>query len=153
MPTKNGLTFKTTLLQIGNNTGICVPDEVVEKLGAGKKPPVQVTVNNFTYRNTIAVMGGKYMISVSAAIRNQTGLKGGDPINVTLELDTAPRTVEVPADFQKLLDKNQKAKAFFETLSNSSKQRYVLPLADAKTEETRQRRMEKAIKDLVDGKK
>jgi bifunctional DNA-binding transcriptional regulator/antitoxin component of YhaV-PrlF toxin-antitoxin module len=147
------VSFNTTILQMGNNTGINVPDEVVEKLGAGKKPPVIVTVNDFTYRNTIAVMGGKFMIGVSADIRSKTGIKGGDKVKVTLELDTKPREVEVPADFQRLLDKNSKARQFFETLSYSNKQRYVLPLGQARTEETRQRRMEKAINDLIEGKK
>lgn len=147
------VSFNTTILQLGNNTGINVPDEVVEKLGAGKKPPVIVTVNDYTYRNTIAVMGGKFMIGVSADIRSKTGIKGGDKVKVTLELDTKPREVDVPADFQRLLDKNSKARQFFETLSYSNKQRYVLPLGQARTEETRQRRMEKAINDLIEGKK
>jgi hypothetical protein len=153
MSVANKVSFNTTILQLGNNTGINVPDEVVEKLGAGKKPPVIVTVNDFTYRNTIAVMGGKFMIGVSADIRSKTGIKGGDKVKVTLELDTKPREVDVPADFQRLLDKNSKARQFFETLSYSNKQRYVLPLGQAKTEETRQRRMEKAINDLIEGKK
>jgi hypothetical protein len=147
------ISFDTTILQLGNNTGINVPDEVVEKLGAGKKPPVIVTVNDYTYRNTIAVMGGKFMIGVSADIRSKTGIKGSDKVKVTLELDTKPREVDVPADFQRLLDENSKAKQFFETLSYSNKQRYVLPIGQAKTEETRQRRMEKAIADLKEGKK
>ena len=147
------ISFATTILQLGNNTGINVPDEVVEKLGAGKKPPVIVTVNDYTYRNTIAVMGGKFMIGVSADIRSKTGIKGGDKVKVTLELDTKPREVDVPADFQQLLNENPKAKQFFETLSYSNKQRYVLPIGQAKTEETKQRRMEKAIIDLSEGKK
>jgi bifunctional DNA-binding transcriptional regulator/antitoxin component of YhaV-PrlF toxin-antitoxin module len=147
------VSFNTTILQLGNNTGINVPDEVVEKLGAGKKPPVIVTVNDYTYRNTIAVMGGKFMIGVSADIRSKTGIKGGDKVKVTLELDTKPREVDVPADFKRLLDKNSKARQFFETLSYSNKQRYVLPLGQARTDETRQRRMEKAINDLIEGKK
>ena len=146
------LSFDTTILQIGNNTGICVPDEVVKKLGAGKKPPVHVTVNDFTYRNTIAVMGGNFMIGVSADIRSKTGIKGGDKVKVTLELDTKPREVEVPADFQQLLNENPKAKQLFDSLSYSNKQRYVLPMGQAKTEETRQRRMEKAIIELSEGK-
>src|SRR3954469_10377290 len=107
------LSFDTTILQIGNNTGICVPVDIVEELGAGKKPPVNVTVNNYTYKNTIAVMGGKFMIGVSADIRSKTGIKGGDKVKVTLELDTKPREVDVPADFQRLLDENPKAKQFY----------------------------------------
>ena len=151
MTASKRLSFDTTILQLGNNTGICVPDEVVEELGAGKKPPVNVTLNDYTYRNTIAVMGGKFMISVSADIRSKTGIKGGDNIKVTLELDTKPREVEVPADFQRLLDENPKAKQFFDTLSYSNKQRYVLPIGQAKTEETRQKRMEKFIIELSEG--
>src|SRR3954471_23256100 len=120
MPDTKKVSFATTILQMGNNTGICVPDEVVEKLGAGKKPPVNVTVNNYTYKNTIAVMGGKFMISVSADIRSKTGIKGGDSVSVTLELDTKPREVEIPSDFQQLLDEHPEAKQFFETLSNSN---------------------------------
>jgi bifunctional DNA-binding transcriptional regulator/antitoxin component of YhaV-PrlF toxin-antitoxin module len=145
--------FETTILQMGNNTGICVPAEVVEKLGAGKRPPVTVTVNNYTYRNTIAVMGGKYMIGVSADIRSKTGIKGGDKVVVALTLDTEKREVIVPPDFKKLLDKNPAAEKFFATLSYSNKQRYVLPIGQAKTDETRQRRMEKAINDLKASKK
>lgn len=145
--------FDTTIIQMGNNTGICVPDEIVQELGAGKKPPVTVTVNNYTYRNTIAVMGGKFMIGVSADIRSKTGIKGGDKVKVSLELDTKPREVDVPADFQRLLEENPKAKQFFETLSYSNKQRYVLPISQAKTGETKQKRMEKAVSDLCEGKK
>lgn len=71
---------------------------------------------------------------------------------MTLELDTKPREVEVPADFQQLLNENPEAKQLFDSLSYSNKQRYVLPIGQAKTEETRQRRMEKAIIELSEGK-
>ncbi len=153
MPENKKLRFTTTILQIGNNTGICVPEDVVEKLGAGKKPPVNVTVNDYTYRNTIAAMGGKFMIGVSADIRSKTGIKGGDEVTVQLELDTQPREVNLPADFKEALEKNINAKNFFEELSYSNKRRYVLPIDDAKTEATRQKRIEKAISDLSEGKK
>lgn len=153
MTDSNKLSFDTTVLQIGNNTGICVPEEIVEKLGAGKKPPVVVTVNNYTYRNTIAVMGGKFMIGVSADIRSKTGIKGGDKVTVALELDTLPREVTLPDDLKEALNKNYSAKKFFEQLSYSNKQRYVLPIGQAKTEVTRQKRIDKAIEDLSEGKK
>lgn len=148
------LKLKTTLLGAGKTaTGLCIPDEIVGKLGAGKNPPVKVTINNYTYRSSIAVMGGKFMLGVSADVRAKTGVKGGDEIEVELELDTEPRTLELPGDFKEALEKDPKAKAFFETLSHSNKQRYVLPLGQAKTEETRLRRIEKAIVDLSMGKK
>lgn len=147
------ISFDTTIHQTGNNTGIIVPEEIVSQLNAGKKPAVNVTVNNYTYRNSIASMGGRFLISVSADIRSKTGIKGGDKVTVTLELDIQPREVVLPADFEKALKANKEAKAFFDTLSYSNKQRYVLPIGEAKTEETRQRRIEKAVKELNEGKK
>jgi len=114
----------------------------------GKKPPITVTINGYTYRNTVAVMGGVYMVGISAEHRKGAGVEGGDTIEVNIELDTKPREVEVPADFQKVLNKNATVKKKFETLSYSKKNGLVLPIKDAKTEETRQRRIEKAI-DLI----
>lgn len=104
-------TFKTTLLTAGKTaTGIKIPPEIIEKLGAGKKPPVKVTINGFTYRSTVAVMGGDYMVGVSAENREGAKVKGGDKIEVSIELDTEPRKLELPAEFKKALDKNAKAK-------------------------------------------
>src|SRR4051794_4306524 len=76
------VTFETTVTATGNNTGIVVPDALVADLGAGKRPPVLVDVNGYRYRSTVGVMGGKHMISISAAVRKDTGLSGGDPIRV-----------------------------------------------------------------------
>ncbi len=145
--------FNTTIFQDGNNTGIVVPEEVVEKIGAGKRPSVHVSLNGFTYRSTIAVMGGKYLIPLSAERRTTAKVKGGDKLEIALELDTEPREVELPDDFRKELSKDKKALAFFEGLSYSAKLRFVLPISQAKTDETRQRRIEKAVTDLKAGKK
>lgn len=134
-------------------TGVKVPDELVRKLGAGKRPPVVVTINGYAYRNTIAVMNGTSTLSVSAEVREKAGLTDGDIITVELELDTQPREVAVPTDLQKELDKNEAARRFFETLSNSNKKRYIIPIELAKAEETRARRIKKAVADLADGKK
>ena len=148
------LKFKTTLLQAKKTaTGVEVPEHIVEKLAAGKRAPVKVTINGYTYRNTIAVMNGMYMLSVSADVRAKSGVAGGDKIEVQLELDREPREVEVPADLQKALSKNAAAKQFFETLSNSNKKRFTIPIEQAKTPETRNRRIEKAISELSAQKK
>lgn len=123
----------TTLLQAKKTaTGIQIPPALVEQLGAGKRPPVKVSINGHTYRSTIAAMGGIFMPGVSADVREKAGVKGGDKIVVELELDTATREVTVPADLQKAMKKNLKAQAFFDTLSFSNKQRYVLPIETAK---------------------
>ena len=145
--------YDTTILQIGNNTGIEVPPSVIEALGGGKKPAVIVTIGSFSYRSSVAVMGGKYLISLSAERRAASGLKGGDLIQVELQLDTAPREVTVPDDLAAALAAEPEAKAFFESLSYSNQSRHVLSITDAKTPETRQRRVDKAIEMLRAGKK
>lgn len=140
--------FETTMFQTGNNTGIEVPPEIVEALGGGKRPPVTVSVNGFEYRSTVAPMGGKFLIPFSSDKRAATGIAGGDPITVELELDTAPRTVEVPAELQAALDAAPAAKAAYEALSPSRKKAIVTGVESAKAEDTRRRRIEKAVGEL-----
>jgi len=146
------VTFETTVAASGNNTGIVVPDEVIEQLAAGKRPPVLVNVNGYEYRNTVGVMGGKHMISISAAVRQETGLKGGDPIHVTLTVAQTPRGVDVPDDFAVALSSDTEARAFFEKLPNSLQRYHVDSINAAKTAATRQRRIEKAVSLFREGK-
>jgi hypothetical protein len=144
--------FRTTILQTDKTaTGIRVPDEVVAALDSGKRPAVTVTINGFTYRSTIAVMGGVFMVGVSAENRAGAGVKGGDEVDVDVELDTAPREVTVPADFAAALEAEPAARVTFERLSYSNKSWHVLQVTGAKTEETRQRRIAKSIDALREG--
>ncbi len=134
-------------------TGLEVPAEVVESLGSSKKPAVSVTINGYTYRSTIASMSGRYMLPVSAENRAGAKVAAGDEVEVEVELDTAPREVTMPPDFAAALDRDAEAKQFFEKLAYSHKLRHVLAINEAKTPETRQRRIEGAIKMLHEGKK
>jgi hypothetical protein len=144
--------FRTTILQTGKaTTGIQVPDDVLEALGAGRRPAVKVTVNGYTYRSTVAVMGGTPMISLSAEHRAASGLAGGDDVEVDLELDTAPRQVDVPPDLAAALDAEPAARRTFDALSHSNKSWHVLQITGAKTDETRQRRIAKSIDALRQG--
>jgi hypothetical protein len=128
--------FHTTILQGDKTaTGIQIPDEVVEALGAGKRPPISVTIKGYTYRSTVAVMGGAYMVGVSAENRAGAGVKGGDEVDVEIELDTAPREVMVPPDFASALDAEPNARNTFEGLSYSNKSWHVLQIEGAKTDE------------------
>lgn len=146
--------FHTTILQTGKNTsGIQVPPEIVESLGKSRKPPVRVTIKGYTYRSSIAVMDGVFMVSLSAENRANAGVMGGDEVDVDIELDTEPREVTVPPDFAEALNNEPDAQRFFESLSYSSKRRHILSIEDAKTPETRQRRIEKSIADLRAGKR
>jgi bifunctional DNA-binding transcriptional regulator/antitoxin component of YhaV-PrlF toxin-antitoxin module len=147
------VTFDTTVTATGSNTGIVVPDELIERLGAGRRPAVIVNVNGYEYRNTVGVMGGRHMISISAAVRKDAGLKAGDQIHVVLTLAEGPREVTVPDDLAAALSADPAAKAFFAKLSGSLQHYHVDNISAAKTAETRQRRIEKAISLFQQGKK
>ncbi len=145
--------FRTTV-ELGGKTatGIQVPPEVVEALGSGKRPAVSVTINGHTYRSTIAPMSGAFYLPVSAEVREAARVAAGDEIDVDVELDIAPREVAVPPDFQAALDADVAAKTAFERLSYSNKRQHTLAIDGAKTPETRQRRIEKAISTLRESK-
>jgi hypothetical protein len=144
--------FRTTILTTGKTTtGIEVPEAAVLALGAGRRPPVRVTLNGYSYRNTVAVMGGTYMIGVSNEHRAASGLKGGDVVDVELELDTAPREVIVPSDLAAALAADPAARTTFEKLSYSNRSWHVLQVEGAKSDETRQRRIAKSIDALRAG--
>ena len=143
--------FRATL-QLGGKTatGMQVPPEVVEGLGAGKRPPVRVTINGHTYRSSVAVMGGVFMVGVSAENRNAAGVAAGDEVDVDIELDTEPRTITVPADLAAAFEADPQARRRFDALSYSHQQRHVLAIEGAKTAETRQRRIGKTVEALHD---
>jgi Bacteriocin-protection, YdeI or OmpD-Associated/Domain of unknown function (DUF1905) len=146
--------FRGKLLLGGKTaTGIEVPPKVVEGLGSGKRVAVRVTINGYTYRSTVAPLGGKFMLPISAENRAGAGVAAGDAVEVELEVDSAPRTVSVPPDFQKLLARDAKAKQFFESLSYSQQSWYVLWIEGAKKEETRQKRLTEAVSRLRAGRK
>jgi hypothetical protein len=144
--------FNTTIFLGGKTaTGLRVPDEIVAGLGSGKRPAVRVTLNGYTYRSTIAPMGGEYLIPVSAEVRQNAGVAAGDEVEVDIELDTAPREVVVPPDFALALEQNPGARQAFAALSYSNQRRHLLSIEGAKTDDTRQRRIVKAISELSGG--
>jgi hypothetical protein len=144
--------FRTTVLQSGKNiTGMEIPEEVVTALGSGKKPPVRVSINGFTYRSSVAVMGGRYMVGISADNRAATGVAGGDEIDVDIVLDSEPREVAVPADFAAALDAEPTARTFFDGLSYSQRRWFVGGIEEAKKPETRLRRIDRAVERLASG--
>ena len=145
-------TFRTTIESNGKTaTGMEVPAEVVESLGAGKRPKVSVTINGKTYRSSIATMGGRFMIGVSAVNRELTGVAAGDVVDVTLAVDSAPRQVDVPEDLALALADVPAAKRFFDGLSYSQQSWFVTGIEDAKTDATRQRRIATAVERLASG--
>ena len=144
--------FRTTIQQSGKTAmGFEIPPDVVEALGAGKRPPVRVTINGYTYRNTVAVLQGRYMIGVSGEHRGPAGVSANDEVDIDLELDTAPREITVPPDFAAALDAAPAARRTFDALSYSNKSWHTLQIAAAKAPETRARRIEKSVASLAAG--
>lgn len=139
--------FRTKVLQTGNNTGIPVPEDVVELLGAGKRPLVVVSVNEHTYRSAVASMGGTFLIALSAENRVAAGVQGGDEVEVSIRLDLEPRTVPVPPDLWAALAEAGVLDAF-EASAPSRKKEDVRQVEEAKTQETRERRIAKIVAKL-----
>lgn len=144
--------FRATIQLEGKTaTGIRVPAAIVAGLGPSRKPPVRVTINGHTYRTTVASLGGVFMLPVSGEQRERAGVAAGDEVEVGIELDTEPRAVTVPPDLAGALDRDADARRRFDGLSYSNKLRHVLSVEGAKTAETRQRRIAKAIEALREG--
>ena len=144
-----------SVVELGGKTatGIVVPEEVVTALGSGKRPAVKVTVHAHTYRTTVAPMGGRYFVPLSAENREAAGVAAGDEVEVSLELDTAPREVELPPDLAAALEAEPEAARFFESLPPSHRKEHVRAIEEAKKPETRARRLDKALSMLREGRR
>lgn len=138
--------FKTAIMQADglDATGIVVPEAIVEKLASGKRPKVVVTLNGYTYRSTVHVMGGQSLLPLAKVHREAAGVKPGQKIEITLELDTAPREVEVPKDLAAAL-KKAGLRAAFDKLAFTHRKEHVRAIEEAKAPETRLRRIDKAL--------
>jgi hypothetical protein len=127
-----------------------VPQEVVEALGAGKRPTVAITINGHSWRSRIAIMRGRYLIGLSNANRQAAGVVTGDEVEVDVEFDAEPRVVAEPADFARALDADSLARAAYNRLPYGLKLQRVRAIEGASKPETRRRRIEKAIAVLRD---
>ncbi len=145
--------FHTTVQLNGKTaTGIEVPAEIVARLGQGQRPPVRVTIGDYSYRTTVARMGGRFLISLSAENRAAAGIAAGDEVDVDLDLDDAPREVEVPADLAAALARDHAARAAFEALAYSHRKEWVRWITEAKKPDTRTTRITKTVQSLREGK-
>jgi len=146
------MSFRTVVLQAGKTaTGLQIPDELVSALGSGKRPKVVVTVAGYRYRTTVAPMGGRYLVPLSAEHRSAAGLAAGDQVEVDIELDRAPREVELPADLAAELSRDARASEYFDGLAYTHRKEWVRWISEAKKPETRQARLEKTMAALRAG--
>jgi antitoxin component of MazEF toxin-antitoxin module len=145
--------FRTTVLLGGKTaTGLQIPDDVMTALGSGQRPKVRVTVGGHTYRTTVARMGGMYLVPLNAENRQAAGVAAGDEVDVDVDIDAAPRVVEVPDDLAAAIAGDAAAQRQFDTLSFTHRKEWVRWVEEAKRAETRRSRIEKAVAALSDGK-
>ena len=147
--------FEVTLLKPPDIDGayFIVPFNVPEVYGTKAQVKVRGTIDGYPYRGSIANMGEGHCMVVKKEIRQVIGKSAGDIVKVVMDIDTEPRIVEVPEDFQQVLNNNPKAKEIFDTFSYTHKKEYVQWIEDSKKQETRENRIKKAIEQIGGGKK
>ncbi|AZT95616.1 YdeI/OmpD-associated family protein [Brevibacterium aurantiacum] len=141
------VTFSTTLLQLGNNVGIEVPEDIVLGFGVGKRVPVIVTIAGYSYPSTTAVMGGKFLLPLAKEHREASGVSGGKTHEVTLTHDTSSRETPVPDDLAEALG-SAGVREVFDGLAPSKRKEHVRQVESAKAEATRERRIAKIVDSL-----
>ena len=142
--------FKATLEQHGSGTAVVVPFDLKEAFGSGR-PPVCATVNGYTFRTTLFTMGGRALLGLNRDVREAAGVEAGQEVSVELERDDAPRTVEGPLDLASALDRDSAIRETFDDLSYTHRKEYVRWVEEAKREQTRTRRVDKAVEMLREG--
>lgn len=143
--------FKAKLIPSGNATAVEVPQATLETLNAGARPPVVITINGHRWRSRIAAMRGLHLVGISAANRKASGIAEGEWVEVRLELDVEPRTVEEPADLASALNQRQALRGAFEKLPFGLRRKHVAGIEEAKSPETRRRRIDRLLSELEHG--
>jgi hypothetical protein len=145
--------FTALLSPRGAAAAVVLDHEQVALVGEGaKRFPVVATVNGYTWRTTITRMGGEFLLGLNRAVRQEAGVEAGDTVEVALELDTAPREVELPEALIRALARDPDARAAFDRLSFTHRKEYARWIDEARRDETRQRRVVEALKRLREGK-
>jgi hypothetical protein len=153
IPPVGRLELTTTLLARGPAAAIVLDDEQVAEVGEGaKRFPVRAVVNGYEWRTSVARMGGEFLVGLNKEVRAGAGVQAGDAVEVTLELDTAPREVAVPEDLAAALAQDPPAKAIFDGLAFTHRKEYARWVQEAKRAETRARRVAQALEMIRAGK-
>ena len=145
----------TAIIQNAGGGGACVDVPFdVEAVFGSKRPRVKAMIEGVPYRGILTRMGTEHHILIILKdIRQKIGKSFGDEVTITVEPDTEPRVLDIPAELKKALKTEKEAQAFFDKLSYTHRREYVLWINEAKKEETRRNRVAKAIEMLKEGKK
>jgi hypothetical protein len=145
--------FRAPLQPRGPAAAVVLDDAQVAAVGEGaKRFPVVATINGYTWRTSVTRMGGEFLLGLNKEVRQGAGVEAGDEVDVSVELDTAPPEVEVPEALAAALAADPQAKASFEHMAFSYRKEYARWIAEARQEETRQRRVQQALEMIRAGK-
>jgi hypothetical protein len=146
------LTLTTTLQPRGPAAAVVLAEDQVAEVGEGRKAfPVRATINGYTWAGRVSRMGGEFLLGLNREVRTGAGVEAGDEVTVTIALDEAPREVNVPAALAQALDGDATAKATFDALAFTHRKEFARWIAEAKKDETRERRVAQALQMLREG--
>jgi hypothetical protein len=146
------LKWTATLEPRGPAAAVILDDEQVAAVGEGaKRFPVVARVNGYEWRTTVTRMSGEFLLGLNREVREGAGVEAGDSVDVEVELDTAPREVEVPEALASALAEDAAASNRWESLSYTHRKEYARWVTEAKRDETRDRRVTRAIEMLRQG--
>ncbi len=147
------IAFTTTLEPRGAAAAVVLDEKQAATVGQGAKSfPVKATVNGYSWRGRVSRMGGEFLLGLKKEVRTLAGVEAGDKVKVELQFDAAERTVELPEALERALAGDAKAKSGFDGLAYSHRKEYARWIGEAKKEETRERRIAKALEMLREGK-
>jgi bifunctional DNA-binding transcriptional regulator/antitoxin component of YhaV-PrlF toxin-antitoxin module len=140
------------VIEAAGRGGTAVPLPFDPKAVFGKaRAPIRGTVNGAPFRSTVAIYDGVGYLGVTKALREAAGAEIGDEVDIDVDLDDAPREVDVPPELAAILERDRKAARAFEKLSYTHRREYARWIAEAKRAETKQRRVAKAAEMLRKG--
>ena len=143
----------TTLVPRGPAAAVVLDDEHVATIGEGaRRFPVLATVNGYAWRTTVTPMAGEFLLGLNRGVRESAGVQAGDTVEVAIELDTAPREVDVPEALATALAADPAANAAFEALAFTHRKEYARWISAAKHQHTRDSRVTQALQMLCEGK-
>jgi Bacteriocin-protection, YdeI or OmpD-Associated/Domain of unknown function (DUF1905) len=146
------LTLTTTLQRRGPAAAVVLADDQVAEVGEGRKAfPVRATINGYTWAGRVSRMGGEFLLGLNREVRTGAGVEAGDEVTVTIALDEAPREVDVPAALAQALEGDATAKATFDALAFTHRKEFARWIAEAKKDDTRERRVAQALQMLREG--
>ena len=146
------LRWTATLAARGPAAAVILDDAQVAAVGEGaKRFAVLATVNGYSWRTSVTRMGGEFLLGLNRSVREGAGVEAGDTVEIELALDTAAREVELPEALVTALAANRTARVAFERLAFTHRKEYARWIAEAKREETRERRVAKALEMLANG--